>query len=639
MSLQPLNLMVFREGRRDVSVCNLKNHLIDQSRRLPNQPQPDDVLAALLLAGELECGVVDALAVLAPAFDPPVLDCPALDPPALNLPAPNLEDYPKDMLAELEGVTDTLARVLVRGNLAGTNLAGTKPAGTKPAGIKPAGIKPEISGLAETLEAFPARGQISVSAPEGLAYYALHPLAYADAVKRLTRLGNAVAVVGIRSIGTTLSAVVAAAVRQQGINASRITVRPHGHPYNRELRFSDAELQFVDRALVSGADFLIVDEGPGLSGSSFLAVAEALVRAGVPREKITLLCGHQPNFDSLRAHNAADRAGQFRWLAVDRAHLLPTPFLPKDAGVFLGGGEWRRLFFPDESVWPAAWTSFERLKYLPADNGSDARFYKFLGLGHYGEAVFAREQRVAEAGFGPQPQREKNGFASYPWIKGRPMCAAQAATADAATAHLNDPDWNENVLAAMAEYCAFRAAAFPAALHDLASLQNMAGHNLRELGLSFPVQLELKRPVIADGRMQPHEWLLTADGLMLKTDSGSHGDDHFFPGPTDIAWDLAGAIVEWEMSAEQSSTFLELYRRTSGEDATSRIEHFVRAYSVFRAAYCLMAANALGEGRESQRFRLAAEKYKLFVSNPRAQRGIPASRFSGSLLPARLLVF
>ena len=89
--------------------------------------------------------------------------------------------------------------------------------------------------------------------------------------------------------------------------------------------------------------------------------------------------------------------------------------------------------------------------------------------------------------------------------------------------------------------------------------------------------------MIADGRMQPHEWLLSADGHMLKTDSGSHGDDHFFPGPTDIAWDLAGAMVEWEMTAEQSAILLDLYRQKSGDDAGSRIQHFVIAYWPFVA--------------------------------------------------------
>ncbi len=609
MSLHPVNLMVFREGRRDVSVCNLKNHLTDQLRRLASEPRQDDILAVTLLAGELECGIADSVAAVIPPLDPPACDSPACDPPAFDPPAFDPEDNPSDLLAQLEGITDTLARVLVHAE---------RP------GLKLAEIKPEISRLAEALDTVPAPGRISVSAPEGFAYYALHPLAYADVLNKFTDLSGIVAVIGIRSIGTTLSAVVAAAARQQGINASRITVRPHGHPYNRELRFSEAELKFVGRSLVAAANFLIVDEGPGLSGSSFLAVAEALLRAGVPREKVTLLCGHQPDFDSLRANNAPHRARQFRWLAVDTA-----PRRSEGTATFIGGGEWRRLFFPVESGWPAAWTSFERLKYRSASGGA-RRFYKFLGLGHYGEAVFNREQRVAEAGFGPMPRPEAHGFASCSWIEGRPTSAAD----------LNDADLNETVLARLAEYCAFRAAAFPAELHNLTSLQQMADHNLHELGFSeqgfrkpgfsVPVKLELKRAVIADGRMQPHEWLLPTDGQILKTDSGSHGDDHFFPGPTDIAWDLAGAIVEWEMSAEQSSKFLELYRRKSGDDAAPRIEHFVRAYSVFRAAYCLMAANALGESQESCRFRAAAEKYKVFVSNPERSEGSLPSRFAAA---------
>jgi hypothetical protein len=554
MTARPVNLLVFREGRRDVCVRDLKAHLVDQLRRSGTQASLEQTLRLLLLAGELECGVADVVACHDPQPDP-------------------LGSNSLILESGLKTVTDALATALL-------------------------GDSPNSYGLSETLQALlsariiPER--ISISAPEGFAYYALHPLAYADIVDKLPGLSSTVAVVGIRSIGTTFSAMVAAAVRRQGKNAGRITVRPHGDPYNRELRFSGAELQFVKSSIISDADFLVIDEGPGLSGSSFLAVAEALVRAGVPREKITLICAHQPHFETLRAHNALQRAREFRWLAADSA-----PRLPQATGAFLGGGEWRRFMLPNQAAWPATWTSFERLKYgsLDADN---PRFYKFLGLGHYGEAVLARERLVANAGYGPQPRAEANGFASYAWLglEGRPMCAA---------------DLNENVLARLAEYCAFRASSFPAELNDLNALQQMVDHNVRELGFHVSVQLDVKRPVIADGRMQPHEWLLSANRKMLKTDSGSHGDDHFFPGPTDIAWDLAGAIVEWEMNPEQEKTFLEMYRRVSGDDAGSRIEHFVIAYSVFRTAYCLMAANALGEGDESRRFIRAAEKYKLGI--------------------------
>src|SRR5207248_8167324 len=143
------------------------------------------------------------------------------------------------------------------------------------------------------------------------------------------------------------------------------------------------------------------------------------------------------------------------------------------------------------------------------------RLFKFLGFGHYGHAVFKREAAIAAAGFGPAPKIEPQGFASYPLISGRPMLAQ---------------DLSESVLARMAAYCAFRVQAFRAESTNLNALQQMADHNLMELRFDIPVRLRLERPTIVDGRMQPHEWLLTPDGQMLKTDSGSHGDDHFFPG-------------------------------------------------------------------------------------------------------------
>jgi hypothetical protein len=116
--------------------------------------------------------------------------------------------------------------------------------------------------------------------------------------------------------------------------------------------------------------------------------------------------------------------------------------------------------------------------------------------------------------------------------------------------------------------------------------------------------------VIADGRMQPHEWLLSGEVKILKTDCGSHGDDHFFPGPTDIAWDLAGAIVEWRMSAPQAEAFLEIYRRASGDDAQNRIADYVNAYAVFRLAYCTMAANAMEGTQEQRKLEQSAELYR-----------------------------
>ena len=43
-----------------------------------------------------------------------------------------------------------------------------------------------------------------------------------------------------------------------------------------------------------------------------------------------------------------------------------------------------------------------------------------------------------------------------------------------------------------------------------------------------------------DNRMFPHEWLATRRSY-IKTDGTDHHDDHFYPGPQDIAWDLAAS--------------------------------------------------------------------------------------------------
>lgn len=541
MRARALNLLVFREDRQRVRGPELKSALLRRLETLRGGSSPDRLIDALLRAGELECAVADAGLLPADAH---------------------------------MSVTDRLATALV----------------TADRGC-------DLEPLPGILAAAAVREEMEVSPPEGFAYYALHPLAFAEALARIPSLPARVAIIGIRSIGTTLSAIAAAAARARGHHAERITVRPRGHPYNRRTQFSPPQLQFIRRQLARGAAFVIVDEGPGLSGSSFLSVAEALQEAGAAGRRIVLLCGHEPDFDSLRSENGPQRARRFQWLAISSQTCRPAR-----AELFVGGGKWRKLCFAARD-WPASWISFERLKYLSSFDAGKKSVFKFNGFGHYGEKVLQREEIVAGAGFGVPPRAENDAFASYPWIIGRPMSAE---------------DLSESVLKRLAAYCAFRAKAFSRDTADLNALEQMAEHNLRELRFETPVRLRLERPALADGRMLPHEWVLTLQGQMLKTDSGSHGDDHFFPGITDIAWDLAGAMVEWRMNAAQSEMFLEGYRCASGDDASSRIDAFVTAYAVFRSAYCAMAANALHGSEEQVRLERAAACYRETLISERA---------------------
>jgi hypothetical protein len=561
-----LNLLVFRGDRRRASGKELKASLTLQLKQLCSHFSQRDLLGALLRAGEIECGVADAY--------PEAVNC-------------------------CERFTDQIAGSLLAGEGAESLNTDSQKFYFHSLGL---------DSLVNAARGLPALEQLSISTPEGFAYYALHPLAYADAIRRIPACDRLL-VVGIRSIGTTLSAVAAAAARAHGIVAERITVRPQGHPYNRTLEFTAEQIAVISRAVSCGASFAVVDEGPGLSGSSFLAVEEALEHAGAPTGKIILVSAHEPNVDMLCAENAARRWQRFRCIPVGGEARRPT-----EAADFIGGGQWRSRVYPSESEWPAAWTSFERLKYLSSTEQGEPRLFKFAGLGHYGDAVLEREKKVAAAGFGSMPREESDGFVSYPMINGRTLFPS---------------DLSAEILAELAEYCAFRQRAFTAELSELTALQQMADHNLRELGLELPVELRLECPVIADGRMQPHEWLLTREGELLKTDSGSHGDDHFFPGPTEIAWDLAGAIVEWQMNEQQTAEFLNLYHRASGDDASARIDGFIKAYTVFRLAYCLMAANAMDGSDEQPRLQQAADVYRKLLTELKYQSSTltPAATF------------
>ncbi len=549
MSTRGLNLLVFREGRRIVGAKELKCALFRQIESLPEisaEALPDATLNALLRAGELECAAVDA----------------------------GSTPHPFQLLTNF--VAETLLHPSHLLHLFSNN--------------KYHDIKHSVQDtfLPETL---------TISAPEGFAYYGLHPLAYADVLREITPLDSKIVVIGIRTIGTTLSAVCCAAARKLGVEAERFTVRPIGHPYDRRTEFLPKQIEFVRREAAAGSAFLVVDEGPGLSGSSFLSVGEALVQAGVSREKITLVCSHEPNVESLCAPHGPQRWRQFRSIAVTAGF---PDIKPEKAQIWIGGGEWRRYLLSYQARWPASWVTFERPKYLSASDGErpsffESKFLKFLGLGHYGEQVFEREARVAAAGFAPSPTMECCGYASYSVVDGRPMCTE---------------DLSERALARMAAYCAFRLQTFSVEPSPVDSLQQMAEHNFKELGFEIPIKLQVKRPVLVDARMAPHEWLLTSTGQMLKTDSGGHGDDHFFPGVADIAWDLAGAIVEWKMSRGQAEIFLAMYHAVSGDDAAPRITEFIKAYAVFRCAYCMMAANAMQGTEEQLRLEQAAADYR-----------------------------
>lgn len=550
-------LLVFRDGKRVCSGPSLLQNILlqlnyfDQLADINSVPARDSVVEALLRAGELECAVED--------------DAPE-----------NERD------ATLAGVTDELALALIENRKTAVQ-----------------------SSLRRKLESLAVPSHLSLSTPEGFCYYALHPLDYAKVLTEAGMTPACAAVVGIRSIGTTLSAVVSAWFHSRRITSSRITVRPEGHPFDRTLDFSAVQQHWIAANLRRKATFFVVDEGPGLSGSSFLATAEALARHGVPERSIFLLPSSVPNLGKLFAPNAAARWSRFQMLPPKSAELRPS-----DAAVFIGAGEWRKHVFRFPEQWPPVWPWTERQKYLSADG---RLLYRFDGLGHYGNEVRARTQLLHDHGWGPEAVSAGDGFTRSPWLTGS----------------MPEPPepW---MLRELASYCAFRVMHFPAPHAATAGLEEMTRINLHRAVHHFApdFRLPLERPVIADGRMMPFAWRINGRRLQ-KTDAAAHGDDHFYPGPTDIAWDLAGAIVEWNLNPEASAAFSCEYTRQSGDDPEPRLHAYQVAYCAFRMAFALSAAQS-ADAHEKSRFAHSARRYTeklnmLLAKIPPAQIGIAAS--------------
>ena len=523
-------MLVYRRDSRHASGRGLKRALQRALRQAERSMDREGALDALLRAGDLECALADAAHVTAPIA---------------------------------ARITDELAARL---------LGECRPRG-------------ELGALADRLARHSLPDRLRIKTPEGYAYYGLHPLRYAELASARAAGAGPVGVIGIRSIGTSLGAVVCQALVQRGRPADRISVRPTGEPFARVLRLDAGARDFVRRICSRAGEFIVVDEGPGLSGSTFLAVCEALEACGASASRIDIFCSHQPDRARLLADGAAARWRRFR------SHAAAPP-APRSGREHSAGG-WRvDVYGSYASRWPATWVQLERAKWLDAD----ARVIdKFEGLGPYGDEPFARARTLADAGYAPAARRVDSGYLRHAWLGGRPLRAADASPA---------------LLAQLARYCAFRSEAFSVSTDraDSSALEEMVRVNAEralgvDLGATF--QLEVAAPVIADARMQPHEWRIDGDRERLfKIDGHGDGDGHLLPGPTDVCWDLAGAIVEWNLGGAAHAALASTYERLTGDPVSKRLSEYVACYCALRIGMLTLADHS-APADEAERLRAA----------------------------------
>src|SRR5688572_9777661 len=182
-------MLVYGDPQYSISAQHFLNAF--ERRLISADPNDADSKRALLIqAGQFEQALFDLLEAAAPQHSNDLL-------PAMHL-------------------TDVAARALFRGSeddwlrLALTQVEHLRRLGRLPLGV-------EI--------------------PEGYEFYGLYPEQFMTTACRWLRHTSAktILVVGVRSIGTSLSAVVQAALNDAGRRSKRITVRPLGHPFQRRV--------------------------------------------------------------------------------------------------------------------------------------------------------------------------------------------------------------------------------------------------------------------------------------------------------------------------------------------------------------------------------------------------------------------
>lgn len=445
---------------------------------------------------------------------------------------------------------------------------------------------------------------VRVKVPEGFAFYSLFPEQFCAAAQAWAQgrdRSQPVVVVGIRSIGTSLSAVVRSTLERAGWNVRRLTVRPRGHPFERTLTFGTDDLR-------GASNLLVVDEGPGASGSSMAAVARAAVAAGVPAERVFFLPGHGgesgPHASAevrqwwARVTRFMTPLDELRWGGrtlkeelAERTRGLLGPAAVVERVEDLSAGLWRDVIECDRSNLPPAFPLFERTKYRCVLRDGRSVLWKFAGLcdthegGVAAAALRVMSSRSAE-GWAEAPLGAALGFVASSWVNGRTLVPQDAEPAvvahvgryirSAAAAPLGEEE---------------RAAAFER-LRDLLywntreSLGEVAADASRRH--ADTVEHWVRNSVEAsygDGRVGPWEWVREPSGRIRKVDCAGHSFDHTAIGRQPLLWDVAGALVEWNLRNGAEP----LLRAAAVEGTPPAVLAFYRrAYAAFRVGMCAM---------------------------------------------------
>jgi hypothetical protein len=311
----------------------------------------------------------------------------------------------------------------------------------------------------------------------------------------------------------------------------------------------------------SDVNYVIVDEGPGLSGSSFGSVADRLQDRGVPLDRIAFLPSHPGDLGG-----RASDAHRERWRRAQRIAAQFNPEFLVDA------------FGPLEEF--STGGPFERRKFL-ATHAGERVLLKFAGLGRIGARKLEIARRLFAENLVPEPLDLVHGFIVERWCD------------DASSVPPSDIP-----LPKIATYIAARTRLPRAAPDSGASIEELLRMARRNVSLEFGDRAarslgcwesrvaDLQRRVmriLTDNKLDRIEWLRTRDGAVIKTDALDHHCGHDLIGCQDFAWDVAGAIAEFDLDHVSADALIAAVEQFANRRVDRELVDFcLVAYLAFR---------------------------------------------------------
>jgi hypothetical protein len=456
---------------------------------------------------------------------------------------------------------------------------------------------------------------ISLIAPEGFCYYGLYPECFIEAARQFyfDYQPDKVTVIGLRSIGTPLSALVHQNLEDKKCDCFSFTLRPRGNPFDRYVEI-DENLNVIIKKRSKGY-FVIVDEGPGLSGSSICGTIQMLKRFKISDYQIIIFPGWLPDSQKFISAQARELWGNYKkyvinfediWLKSNRLGM----FLKKKIIADLSSGNWKHVLNKNQSASVAVYPNHERRKYLLEDHAKNKYISKFIGLGKYGNLLLERANYLGNSNKIALVKDYYNGFLVYDFQDG------------------TIPEkLNEQFIKFTIDYfCLINT--IPGQLTvSFDQIKEMIIVNLSESFSSDIVvncravnsisETEYENEVVKiDGHVMPHEWIQKNDGTYSKSDCLEHHCDQFIHGCQNIAWDIAAFCIEFNMSQDLTESYVNMFIEKTGNKLMKKVLPFYRlAYLAFRIGFVTMGMNALKGTDNGLLFSRELDRYKKAVLN------------------------